>query len=340
MTRVLRARRSARRTWLTLVVGLSMLLAACAENAPQDTLRPASPDTRSIDSLFWLTFWVAVVVFILVEGLIVFALIRHRDRGEGVEPVQTHGNARLELGWTIAPALVLFMLAFPTVGTIWRLARSRPNPINVTVTGHQFWWEYRYEGLGVVTANELHLPVKRNIVLTLKSVDVIHSFWVPRLFGKHDVEPGRVSRINASADRPGVYLGQCVEFCGLSHANMRLRAIVQTSDDFATWVASQRQAPATPTAGSDADAGFNLFQTKGCSGCHTVDGVSKGMIGPNLTHVLSRTSFAGSLLEMSPANLRRWLRDPPKVKPGSKMPNLGLSDADITQLIAYLETLR
>jgi cytochrome c oxidase subunit 2 len=329
-----------RRRFALLLVGLAVLMAGCAQRAPQDTLRPASPDTRTIAHLYHLTFWVAVFVFILVEGLLVFAVVRHRDRGEeGPEPIQTHGNTRLELGWTVAPALILLVLAVPTIGTLLRLSRSRPNPVRVTVIGHQWWWEYRYTDLGVITANELHLPVHRNVELTLKSDDVIHSYWVPRLFGKHDVEPGRVSKINASADDPGVYLGQCVEFCGLSHANMRLRAIAQTATDFDTWVASQKVRPAAPAAGSDAEAGMALFTTKGCAGCHTVDGISSGMVGPNLTHVTSRTSFAGSTLEMNPENLRKWLHDPPGVKPGSKMPNLHLSDDEITKLIAYLETL-
>lgn len=330
----------ARRWWTALVVALPLVLAGCARGAPQDTLRPASPDARTIDRLFHLTFWVAVVVFVLVEGLLLFALIRHRDRGAGPEPVQTHGNTRLEVGWTLAPALILLVLAVPTVTTIFRLAREPKNPVRVTVTGHQFWWEYRYDDLGVVTANELHLPTHRPVRLTLKSTDVIHSFWVPRLGGKHDVEPGRVSHITLSADRPGTYLGQCAEFCGLSHANMRLRAIAQTPAEFQTWVAAQRVDAASPEDGSEAAEGMGLFQAKGCSGCHTVNGVSKGTIGPNLTHLQARTTFAGSTLRMNPDDLRRWLRNPPKEKPGSKMPNLGLSSDEITKLIAYLETLR
>jgi cytochrome c oxidase subunit 2 len=210
----------------------------------------------------------------------------------------------------------------------------------VTVIGHQFWWEYRYTDLGVVAANELHMPTNRPVYLTLESADVIHSFWIPKLGGKHDVEPGRVSRISYTADKPGVYLGQCVEFCGLSHANMRLRGFAESPEDFDKWVAAQRTSAATPPTGSAAADGLTLFAAKGCSGCHTVGGVSTGQVGPNLTHVYSRSAFAGDTFDMTPDNLRMWLRDPPGVKPGSKMPNLGLSSSEITSLVAYLQTLK
>jgi cytochrome c oxidase subunit 2 len=222
----------------------------------------------------------------------------------------------------------------------------------VTVVGHQYWWEYRYTDpeLGFITANELHMPVGRTLRIvedgTLRNpdgtlnADVIHSFWVPRLNGKLDMIPGRSGHLFLRADSPGVYWGQCTEFCGLSHANMRLKAIAQTPEDFDAWVRSQRAAPATPKEGDPAFAGYQLFASKGCAGCHTVEGYSKGVVGPNLTHLYSRTAFASELFDMSPANLRKWLRDPPGEKPGSRMPNLNLTPDEINQLVAYLETLK
>lgn len=332
-----------RRLWSCVVAAMTLLMAGCAKHAPQDFIHQThGPVARTDNHLLWMTLWVAIVVFFFVEGLLLFAVIRHRDRGDdGPLPVQTHGNTRLEIGWTIAPALILLVLAIPTVATMVRLARPPKNALKVTVVGHQFWWEYRYASpVGVVTANELHIPVHRKVELTLRGVDVIHSFWVPKLGGKHDVEPGRVSKITYEADKPGTYFGQCVEFCGLSHANMRLRAVAQTPEDFDAWVANQHQGPPTPADGTPAADGFALFTAKGCAGCHTINGISAGNVGPNLTHVYARQCFAGCEFDMSPENLRTWLHNPPGVKPGSKMPNLQLSGDEITKLVAYLETLK
>ena len=325
---------------LTLVVGLGLVMSGCAKHAPQNTLDPAGPVAKKIDGLFHLTFWIAAGVFVLVEFGIVYLVWRYRHRDDRPEPKQVHGNTRLEITWTVLPALLLAFVAIPTFATIFQLAKEPKDAIRVTVIGHQFWWEYHYDDLGVTAANELHMPTGRPVEFTLKSADVIHSFWIPRLSGKHDVEPGRVSRIHMTADKPGTYLGQCAEFCGLSHANMRLRAIAQTPEDFDAWVQAQKQPAAAAPAGTPAADGFTLFGAKGCGGCHTVGGVSEGMVGPNLTHVYSRQAFAGDTFDMTPANLRKWLLDPPGVKPGSKMPNLGLTPTEAANLVAYLQTLK
>jgi cytochrome c oxidase subunit 2 len=332
-----------------LLVLVVVVVAGCASNAPQDTLDPAGPNATKELDLFKLVFWVAVVVFVLVQSLVVIALVRfrHRDGGDAKEPVQVHGNTRLELGWTIAPALILVVLAVPSVATIFELARApKEEPVNVTVVGRQFWWEYHYtdEDTDFYTANELHIPVGRPVRIiedgTLGNSDVIHSWWVPKLSGKTDNIPGRVNRLTIEADEPGTYLGQCAEFCGLSHANMRLRVIAQTPADFARWVAAQRRpAPAAPAEASPEGQGRLLFAAKGCSGCHTVTGYSRGKVGPDLTHVYSRQTFAAGLFDMSTTNLRSWLHNPPAEKPGSRMPNLNLTSSEITQLIAYLQTL-
>ena len=325
----------------SLPPALLLLLAGCAKNAPQTALESKGPVAESIYNLSAPVFIIAGIVFLLVEGLVLVAAIKFRDRGGDREPKQVHGNTRLEVGWTLIPALILFAVAIPTIKTIFDLSRTPANAMKVTVTGHQFWWEYRYDDLGIVTANELHLPVGRPVELHLESNDVIHSFWVPAFAGKTDVIPGRHNRMTFTAGEEGRYPGQCTEYCGLSHANMRNWAVAQTPADFDAWVVSQRApAGAEPPAGTEAAEGFTLFSAKGCSGCHTVEGVSRGKTGPNLTHLFSRETFAGSMFTLNAENLRPWLANPPGVKPGSRMPNLKLSSNEITKLIAYLETLR
>ncbi|MCU1463319.1 MAG: cytochrome c oxidase, subunit [Acidimicrobiales bacterium] len=346
---------SRRRGAVALAVGIGLLMTACAKHAPQDTLKPNGPAARTIDHLYVPVFWIAAVIFVLVQGLLLVFLFKYRDRGERderPEPVQLHGNTKLEFGWTVVPAVLLALVAAATLPTIFKLAKKPTNPINVTVVGHQFWWEYRYTDpdIGVVTANELHMPVGRDVYITedgtlrkpdgTLDADVIHSFWVPRLNGKTDMIPGRVNHMKLKADTPGVYLGQCTEFCGLSHANMRLKAIAETPAEFDAWVQTMKKPAATPVDGDPAFAGYQLFTSRGCAGCHTVDGYTEGLVGPNLTHVYSRTSFAGALFDMSPANLSKWLRNPPGEKPGSRMPNLNLTPDEISKLVAYLETLK
>lgn len=324
-----------------LAAMLLLTLAGCAEKAPQDFLEPEGPVARTIDRLQEPVFLVAGVVFLLVEGLIVFAMFKFRDRPGRADPEQVHGNTRLEVGWTLLPALILFVIAIPTIKTIFDLSNTDAGALQVKVVGHQFWWEYQYEESGVVTANELVMPTGRPVELTLESVDVIHSYWVPKLAGKTDVIPGRTNRMSFQADQPGTYLGQCTEFCGLSHANMRNVAVAMTPADFDRWVADQRRPAATPADGSPAAEGLTVFNGRGCAGCHRIEGVSEGDIGPNLTHFATRGTFAGSLFENNPDDLRTWLRDPQGVKPGNlmKIPGGPLGSDEITKLIAYLETL-
>ncbi|MDQ3946552.1 MAG: c-type cytochrome, partial [Actinomycetota bacterium] len=211
----------------------------------------------------------------------------------------------------------------------------------------QWWWEYEYEAFNIVTANELHIPANQPVQLEITSADVIHNFWPPKLAGKVDAIPGRTNFMKLEADRPGDYSGQCAEYCGLSHANMRLRVVSHAPEDFRAWVRGQQQAAAPAAAGSDAAAGAELFVFKGCTGCHTVAGLqgANGRVGPDLTHFASRDWFAGAIFETNEKNLRLWLRDPPGQKPmvpdnGQGMPNLGLTEEEITSLIAYLETLK
>ncbi len=334
---------------LVAVASFALLAGACAPEAPLDSLRPAGPIAREIDGLWDIVFWAATAVFILVEGAIVYACLKFRHRkGDDSEPTQTHGNTPLELGWTIAPAVLLAVLAVPTVLTIFALAKDRPNQLTVDVMGQQWWWGYTYgsDDDKVVTANELHIPTGRPIRLALHSNDIIHSFWVPRLGGKQDVVPGRINHVTIQADRPGEYAGTCTEYCGLSHANMRLKVFAHDPDDFDQWMDDQREDALRPRS-AKARRGERIFQQKQCVTCHTLrfDGSkAEGTIGPDLTHFASRGTFAGSIFERTDENLKLWLRDAPEVKPGSKMPSglkeMGLSEEDIDALVVYLQGLR
>jgi cytochrome c oxidase subunit 2 len=309
---------------------------------PQDTFDPQGPVARKLDNLITPVFIVAAVIFVLVEALVVIFAIKYRRRSDDDSPVQVHGNARLELTWTIIPAAILFVVAIGTLTTIADINREPTGPtvLKVDVTGHQWWWEYHYPGEGITTANELHIPVNRPVAISLRSADVMHNFWPPKLAGKIYAIPGRVNHMVVQADKPGVYYGQCAEFCGLSHANMRLRVVAHSADDYDRWVTANTATPDTPAGTSDAAAGATLFRQKGCASCHTVEGYAKGVVGPNLSHLQQRKVFAGALFELNDENLRTWLRNPPKEKPGSIMPNLNLTEDEITKLIAYLDTLK
>ena len=344
---------------------LVLFLTAC-HGGPQNSLNPAGIFARRADNLFEKVFIIVVVVFVLVEGAIVYFLIKYRERPGDPDPVQIHGHTRAEAIWTIIPAVILAGVAIPTVKLIFDFAKAPPaaERLDVCITGHQWWWQYVYASTcpppgttgpqgSVTTANELHIPVGRPVYLTLNSIDVIHAFWVPRLNGKQDVVPGHTNHVTIEADHPGTFYGQCSQFCGLSHANMRLRVIAEPADQFTAWQAAQAQPAPTPDAGSLAAQGLDLFihgrdnsnhfsfNTNACASCHTIGGVdgAAGIVGPNLTHVFSRKGFAGDILAMNDANLRLWLKDAPAQKPGSDMPNLGLSDQEINALVAYLETL-
>lgn len=317
-----------------------LALAGCARNV-QDPLDPQGPIAREIYDLSKPVFLVAVAIFVLVEGLLVFALVRFRSRGDE-RPVQTHGNARLEIAWTLIPALLLAFVAVPTVLTIFSIARTPSGDVlEIKVTGNQWWWDYEYQGLNVRTANELHIPVDRPVRLSLASADVIHSYWVPKLAGKQDVIPGRINYLTLRADKPGEdYYGQCAEFCALSHANMRLRVFTHTEADFDEWVAEQQRDAATPTSAL-ARQGERTFMQGQCANCHAIKGTdAKAKTGPDLTHFASRRTFGGASFDNTPENVARWLRDPPAMKPGSKMPNYHLSEDEISSLVAYLESLR
>jgi cytochrome c oxidase subunit II len=344
---------------------LLLLLAGCAKDAPQDFLDPSGPIAIETDHLFKkILFFAVVPVFVLVETLLVVSIVRHRHRPGRPEPVEGSGTPKLR--YVVAPALILMLVdLFPLAEetkTTFELSKEPEGAVlKVDVYGHMWWWEFVYPRFGVSTANELHIPTGRPVRLTLHSIEpgldapeagkvaqgVIHSFWVPKLAGKQDVVPGRENKLTLIADEPGTYRGQCAEYCNLSHANMRLRVMAQEPLDFGTWVGEQKAAAVTPESGEAAE-GFDLFTGKGgCISCHTVNGVegAEGRVGPNLTHLKSRSTFAGATFENTAENLIRWVTDPPAMKPmrparGIGMPDQDLSDEEVKKVVAYLETLK
>jgi cytochrome c oxidase subunit 2 len=326
-----------------LLAAVLLAAAGCGGPFPQTTLAPRSDLGVAVDTLFTSIFWWAVIVFAIVEGLLLFVIIRYRRREGAPLPKPLHGHTALEIGWTLAPALILVFIAVPTMRTIFATAARAPTgALRVEVVGHQWWWEYRYPDLGIVTANELHLPLGRPVELELTSADVIHSFWAPTLGGKRDLTQGRVTRIAFTADSAGEISGQCAEFCGASHANMRLRVFVQPDSAFQAWVTRQRGEPAPPARGSLVERGREAFAHGACIACHTIAGLpqARGTVGPNLTHVGSRTTLAGATLPNTTDYLRRWIADAPGLKPGSLMPAMPLPDDELAALVAYMQSLR
>ncbi len=326
-----------------VLAAVLVLLTACsgAGHFPQSTFAPRSDFSTDLYGLYKNVFWWAVGVFILVEGLLLVAIARFRARPGAREPKPVHGHTVLEISWTLAPALILVFIAVPTMRTIFSTAGHAPEgALRVEVIGHQWWWEYRYPTLNISAYNELHIPVRTPIQIELTSADVIHSFWVPRLGGKRDLIQGRTNRIAFRADSTGEYWGQCAEFCGASHANMRLRVVVQSDSLFQRWVDQQRAAPQAPAIGSPAAAGQQVYRRSPCIACHTIAGLSQGKVGPDLSHVGGRSTIAGALFPNTTEVLRRWIMNAPAMKPGALMTPQSLSPQDLDALIAYLQSLK
>jgi cytochrome c oxidase subunit 2 len=339
-----------RQPWKIVVpiIIAALMLSGCA--GVSSVLSPRSHNTQQISNLIITLFSIAAVVFVIVEGLLIYATIRFSRKSLPGEASQTEGNRPLEIGWTLAPAIVLafvFVFTLPTLRSIAYQPASYVSattgqvaqPITVKAIGHQWWWEFDYPGLGIVTADVLHVPVGAVVNVDVESVDVIHSFWIPQIVQKIDAVPGHSNKIWFQANTIGVYDGQCAEFCGTEHADMRLKVVVESENDFNNWVALQT-APLPKLTGAAAQ-GEQVFLNGACVGCHTIDGTkAAGTVGPNLTHFGSREYFAGAILQNTPENVARWLENPQAVKPGNDMPNLHLSQEQITQLVAFLESLK
>jgi cytochrome c oxidase subunit 2 len=330
--------RSARGRRIALALAVLVVpavLAGCDEirNNKQNSLEPKGPAATTIDNLFTPVAIVAILVGIFIIVATLYVALKFRRRPGNENPKQVHGNTRLEIGWTIVPALILAIIAVPSVAAIFKLAENPgPKALQVTVVGKQWWWEFHYPDAKVVTADELIIPANRPVYVhlsacsdTIPGCNVIHSFWVPELAGKKDVVPGHDNTMTIEADKPGTFLGQCAEYCGLSHANMRFRVIAKSADDFDTWLQQQQQGPAQPVTTTDADgkqvpansAADLMINTFGCAGCHTLDDSSKASYGPNLTHLASRTVFASGDYELNRTNLISWLLNAPGMIPMS-----------------------
>ena len=334
-----------------------LLLIICPVSAafahPVEQLSPTNifaPASTPADSIFGLSLFVVAVtaaIFVTVFCLLAYAAVRYRRKGndDGHEPPQVYGSNQVELAWTVIPVLIVVALFMATARVIANVQKAAPPPnaIEVIAVGHQFWWEFRYPGLKVVTANELHVPVSdpaqpTPTVIRLLSADTDHSFWVPRLAGKTDMIPNRVNSMWMAPHEAGVYLGQCAQYCGTQHAKMLLRVYVQPREEFDRWIHAQQQ----PAYVSDGVAeGRRVFESTACINCHAVAGTSaNGRFGPDLTHLMSRDTIAAGAAQNTPENLRLWIKDPSAIKPACLMPAMGLNDQELNALTAYLETLR
>lgn len=339
---------SRRKRLFLLATGLLTLaiLAGCTgPSNGQNTLKPAGEEAQKIDDLFTFVMVIVALVFILVTVGTIVAAVKFRARpGRDDRPKQTHGNTALEVGWTLLPAVILAVVAVPTVSLIFQLNDpAEKGALEVTAVGKQWWWQFDYPAQSkgdaqVVTANELHVPVGREVKMTLRACDpslpgecnVIHSFWVPELNGKRDVVPGRENTLTFTAKEEGTFLGQCAEYCGLSHANMRFRVIVQSEREFERWLAQQQEGPAV-TLDAAGRAGVLFSQTYGCTNCHTTEDSSLSSYGPNLTHLASRSTFASGYYPLNRQNLIAWILDAPSMIPmESKECRLGLGVPGVT----------
>ena len=312
-----------------------------------DIFSPVSTPAFAIRDLAWLVIGICGAIFLLVGGLLAFAIVRFRARAGDPpgEPPQVYGSGPIELAWTIVPAIICFVLFLATARSILELQKETPPAgwLQVEVTGHQWWWEFRYPELGVVTANELHLPVstpeeKRPTYLSLQSADVIHSFWVPQLSGKQDAVPAKTNGLWYEPVVPGTYVGQCAEYCGTQHAGMLIRVVVHPPGEFERWVEEQRKPAVEDPRVAEGRA---IFQETACINCHRITGtVADGRFGPDLTHLMSRQTLAAGLVRNDRDNLKRWVTDPDHVKPGALMPAMNLDEKQLDRVVAYLMTLR
>jgi cytochrome c oxidase subunit 2 len=309
-----------------------------------------APESTPANSIFHLSMFVlaiTAIIFVVVFTLLVYAVVKfrgtaaHADR----EPAQVYGSTQIEMAWTIIPILIVVVLFIATARVI-HAVQDAPMPTGateVTAIGHQFWWEFRYPKLGIVTANELHIPVSdpahpKPTFLKLLSADTDHSFWIPQLAGKTDLIPNRINNMWMEPFRAGIFLGQCAQYCGTQHAKMLLRVSVDSAEDFDAWVRAQAQ-PAIQD--EKATAGRRIFETTACINCHAINGTAaKGSFGPDLTHLMSRVTIASGAAENTKENLRLWIQNPDAIKPGSLMPAMKVSDEDLDALVRYMETLR
>lgn len=328
---------------------LCLISSALAEPATRiaSIFAPESTPAESINDLSVFVLSITGIIFAVVFTLLVYSITKFRAKEENTasEPAQVYGSTQIELAWTIIPILIVVVLFLASARVI-HAVQDAPMPasaVEVTAIGHQFWWEFRYPRLGIVTANELHIPVSdpanpTPTFLQLLSADTDHSFWIPELAGKTDLIPNHPNRMWMDPHRTGVFLGQCAQYCGTQHAKMLLRVSVDTPEEFASWIRTQQQ-PAAQEA--KVAAGRRVFETTACINCHAIKGtVASGQFGPDLTHLMSRSTIASGAAQNTQENLRLWIENPDALKPGALMPAMKLSDPDLDAVVAYMETLR
>ena len=349
-------------------------LGACQGDYPQSSIDPHTDFADTIQALYIQVFWWTMAILVVVWSVLAYVVIRFRENPNRPAPRQTHGHLGLEVAWTIGPALIVVAIAIPTIRAVFQTQTElEGDPLTVEVIGHQYWWEVHYPDSGVRTANEIHLPAGRAITLQLKSADVIHSFWVPQLGGKRDVNPIRqvgeerelrgYTYLYFTAREPGVYMGQCAEFCGEGHSLMRMRVVIEPEADFNAWLADwQLPSPTALAPPTDTIAqapaedplltlGRQTLFTSTCVACHAIQGAPVvGLLGPNLTRVGSRMTIGAGLLENTPENLFDWIKAPASIKPGVRMPGAqeggggfpptNLTDDQVRAIAVYLSSLR
>jgi cytochrome c oxidase subunit 2 len=330
-----------------ILLAARLCLASPGDNSVPNIFEPHSTPADSIYQLSHFVLAITGLIFLVVFSLLLYVVVKFRNRATDAarEPAQVYGSTQIELAWTVIPVLIVVVLFLATARVIHAI-QDAPKPataVEVIAIGHQFWWEFRYPGFGVVTANELHIPLSdpahpTPTFLKLLSADTDHSFWVPQLAGKTDLIPNRINEMWMDPHRTGVFLGQCAQYCGTQHAKMLLRVSVDSPEVFDAWVHAQKQ-----TANQDEKeiAGRHVFETTACVNCHAVGGTAAdGRFGPDLTHLMSRGTIAAGAAENTAENLRLWIQKPDAIKPGSLMPAMQLGDSDLDALVRYLQTLQ
>ncbi len=313
----------------------------------QNIFEPVGAPAESLHRTSVLVLLICLGIFVIVGGLLFYAVVRYRRRtndDDETEPPQVYGSTAIELAWTVPPILIVVVLALATARTVGEIQNPKftGEPLEVKIVGHRFWWELHYPKYNIITANEIHVPVSylstpRPIELTLESADVVHGFWVPELSGKEWLVPGRQNKWWIQPSTLGTYLGNCTVLCGLQHANMLIRVIVESPEDFDKWV-TREQRP--PSLDPNVEEGRKAFLANSCGSCHTIAGTNaNGIFGPDLTHFMSRQTLGAGVAPNDDKNLESWLRDPQVLKPGCDMPAMKLDKQQIEHIAAYLQTL-
>lgn len=321
-----------------IIAVASLVLTACS--GQQSILDPAGKGARDSASIWWLMFWLGTIVFLVVLAMILMAIFRGSREREAALTQQARQRMVI-LGGVIVPVVIIAVVFAGSTRSLLGMGSLRDNSdVVIDVVAHQYWWEVHYPHDEVTTANEIHIPVDRDVQVRLTATDVIHSFWVPQLHGKIDMLPGKSNTITIRADEPGTYRGQCAQFCGVQHANMAFLVIASDEPDYRDWIAHQQQPAAEPSEGTLVERGRDIYMSSACVYCHTIDGTpSQGTLGPDLTHLGSRETLGAGILPNNTGNLAGWVIDPQEIKPGNAMPAVDMTGEDLQALLEYLNSL-